>query len=208
VTLPDPPILVITNRKACREPLELRAGALFRAGCRWLSLRENDLEPPARLALLDRLIDVGQAFGASVGVHRDIEAAKATGSALHLPAGTSSALARRELGDTVLLGQSCHDASELANAVGVDYVTISPVFVSAGKPEYGPCLGTKGLRSLTTMARIPVIALGGIRVASLPELEKAGVDGIAVMGDAMSVRDPLSWFVELREALVRPRDQV
>ena len=61
--LPYPPILVITDRMQCAEPLEVRAAALFRGGCRWLSLREKDLEPEQRRALLERLIAHMQARG-------------------------------------------------------------------------------------------------------------------------------------------------
>jgi thiamine-phosphate pyrophosphorylase len=91
MTLPDPPILVITDRSQCPESLEDRAEKLFRGGCRWLSLREKDLPASERLSLLRRLIAIGKNFGAQVGVHGDIDAALASGAALHLPAGFSSA---------------------------------------------------------------------------------------------------------------------
>jgi len=60
VRLPDPPLLIITDRgQACR-PLEDVAAACFAAGCRWLSLREKDMPPEERLALLRRLVALGR----------------------------------------------------------------------------------------------------------------------------------------------------
>jgi drug/metabolite transporter (DMT)-like permease len=61
-TLPRPPLLVITDRRQARLPLEAIAEAAFAAGARWLSLREKDLSPMDRLALLRRLSAIGAGF--------------------------------------------------------------------------------------------------------------------------------------------------
>ncbi|HZB92301.1 MAG TPA: thiamine phosphate synthase, partial [Stellaceae bacterium] len=88
MTLPDPPILVITDRRQARRPLEEIAEAVFAAGGRWLSLREKDLDAASRATLLTRLVALGRRTGAMVGVHEDVAAARAAGAAaLHLPAG-------------------------------------------------------------------------------------------------------------------------
>lgn len=203
--LPDPPILVITDRKLCAEPLEARAEALFRGGCRWLSVRENDLDSIERVALLRRLIVIGRDFEATVGVHRDIAAAKTTGAALHLPAGSSPISVRHELGKAVLLGQSCHDADELKNTVGIDYATLSPVFRSGSKPGYGPWPDVADLRRLVAAASTPVIALGGIGAATLPDLAGVGVRGIAIMGEAMASAAPEIWFETVLRIWLRVR---
>ena len=134
------PILIITDRTQCAEPLEARAVALFRGGCRWLSLREKDLQPAERRAMLERLVAVAQPFGATVGVHDDLAVALALRIPLHLPADGDLATARRTL-DGALLGKSCHNAAEIAAAAkgGADYVTLSPFFPSVSKPGY--CAG-------------------------------------------------------------------
>ena len=62
--LPDPPLLVITDRRQARGPLEMVAEAAFAGGCRWLSLREKDLDALSREALLRRLVTIGRRFGA------------------------------------------------------------------------------------------------------------------------------------------------
>ncbi len=53
--IPWPPLLVITDRRQARIPLERLAGSVFAAGCRWLSVREKDLAPQARRDVLLRL---------------------------------------------------------------------------------------------------------------------------------------------------------
>ncbi len=161
--LPAPPLLVITDRRQARRPLEDIAAAAFAGGCRWLSLREKDLPAAERRDLLRRLVALGRSWGAVVGVHEDVAAARAEGAgAIHLPDGTSPAAARAALGAAVVIGVSAHDAPGIARAAaaGADYVTISPVFASASKPGYGPALGVEAVATMASAAAIPVRRLG------------------------------------------------
>ncbi len=191
--LPDPPLLVITDRGQARAPLTEIAEALFQAGVRWLMLREKDLDPAARRDLLCDLVVRGAEFGATVTVNGDVAAARATGAAgVHFPAGGDIEAARRALGPGTLIGASCHSAEEAAAAAaaGADYVTLSPVFPSAGKPGYGPALGPAGLGAMVARLAIPVVALGGIGAGNAGACLGAGAAGVAVMGAVMAAADP------------------
>jgi thiamine-phosphate pyrophosphorylase len=190
VKLPDPPLLAITDRRQARRPLVEIAEALFAGGVRWLSVREKDLPPEERLALLRPLVALGHRFGATVGVHDDVAAA-ASADALHLPEGGSIRTARTERGP-ILFGISAHDVTGLARADDddADYATLSPIFVSASKPEYGPALGLAALGAATHAVRLPVLALGGIDERTLPATISAGAAGAAVMGELMRADDP------------------
>lgn len=205
--LPDPPILVITDRAQCPEAIEARALALFRGGCRWLSLREKNLAAAETLSLLERLAAVGRDFGATVGVHGDIEAARSCGTAFHLPAGADPASARHVLGKSVLIGQSCHDAAELAAAAraGADYATLGPVAPTMSKPDYRPALSSHDLTALSAIAELPVLALGGVTTGNAAGLVKMGFAGVAVMGEAMRTPDPQGWFARLAATVRRGR---
>ncbi len=195
VPLPNPPLLVITDRGQARVPLTEIAEALFRAGGRWLMLREKDLDAAARRDLLRELVTLGAPFGATVTVNGDLAAARAAGAAgLHLPAGDDLETARRVLGPDALLGASCHSLGEAVVAVesGADYVTLSPVFESASKPGYGPALGPAGLGAMVARLAVPVpvIALGGVAAGNLGACLAAGAAGVAVMGAVMAAADP------------------
>lgn len=191
MSLPDPPVLLITDRRQCRGPLESVVRSAMEGGCRWVSLREKDLAPPARRDLLLRLLKIGRAFAACVTVHDDLEAA-CLADGLHLPHGGDAAMARRHLPPGALLGQSAHDlaSARLAAARGVDYVTLSPVFPSRSKPGYGPVLGADGLRGLVDGLSVPVIALGGVTGDKAAACRGAGAAGVAVMGAVMAAFDP------------------
>ena len=189
--LPDPALLIITDRLQARRPLEEIAEAAFAAGCRWLSLREKDLPPPERQDLLRRLVEIGRKYHASVTVHEDVAAAAAAGAAgIHLPRDGDVVAARRMLGADALIGVSAHDINEIARAeeAGADYVTLSPIFPSAGKPGY-PALGIDELADCAAKTVLPVIALGGIGTERIPACLAAGAAGVAAVGAVMSAGD-------------------
>jgi thiamine-phosphate pyrophosphorylase len=190
--LPVPPLLVISDRSQARRPLEEVAEAALAGGCRWFSLREKDLPAAERRAMLAALVALARRYGAAIGIHEDIEAAITAGAgALHLPTGASPEAARDRL-PGALIGASAHSAEEAAALLeaGADYVTVSPVFVSASKPGYGPALGLDGLANIVAHAPGPVVALGGITAENAELCLSAGARGVAVMGGVMRAADP------------------
>jgi thiamine-phosphate pyrophosphorylase len=194
VPLPDPPLLVITDRGQARAPLTEIAEALFQAGVRWLMLREKDLDAVAHRDLLCDLVARGARFGATVTVNGDLAAAQAAGAAgVHLPAGGDLgdrlAEARRALGPGALLGASAHcfEEAAAAAAAGAGYVTLSPIFESASKPGYGPALGPAGLKGM--VARLDRIKIDPVYIDGVEQIH--AVDRIAA-GDPNQPRSALA----------------
>lgn len=192
--LPEPPLLAITDRRLADRPLPQVAECLFACGVRWLSLRDKDLPERERLDLARAMIACARPWGARVTLHGDPALAAAAGvDGVHLPAGGDPAAARALLGVGALIGLSLHDsdgAAAMERAAGqADYVTVSPVFASASKPGYGPCLGEAGLRRWVELGGrwgLPVIGLGGLdRADAVAGCRAAGAAGVAVMGLAM-----------------------
>src|SRR6266478_2033818 len=201
--LPSPPLLVISDRSQARQPLGEIAEAVFRGGCRWFSLREKDLPAAERPDLLRALVLLGHRFGGSVTAHEDIAAViAAEADGVHLPGGGDPAAARRRLPQG-LIGVSAHAPEEAAAqlAAGADYVTLSPVFLTASKPGYGPAVGLDTLAAAARLSPRPVIALGGIDAANAPSCLAAGARGIAVMGEVMRAIDPEETVQRLRAAI-------
>ena len=190
--LPVPPLLVISDRRQARRPLEEVAEAVFAGGCRWFSLREKDLTPEERRVLLGELVSLGRRFGAVVTAHEDIEAVAAIGAdGVHVPGGGSPGAVRARL-PGALIGASAHSADEAVALLraGADYVTVSPVFMTASKPGHGPALGLEGLASIAARSPGPVVALGGITPENAAQCVAAGARGVAVMGEIMRSADP------------------
>src|SRR5216684_6060709 len=201
--LPHPPLLVISDRLQARRPLTEIAEAAFRGGCRWFSLREKDLPAAERCDLLRALAALGHRFGATVTAHEDIAsvvAAEAGG--VHLPGGGDPSAARRQLPQG-LIGVSAHTPQEAAAqlAAGADYVTLSPIFLSASKPGYGPALGLDALAAAAALSPGPLVALGGIDATNAAACLAAGARGIAVMGEVMRAADPKATVRNLLAAI-------
>jgi thiamine-phosphate pyrophosphorylase len=200
--LPDPPVLVISDRSQLRQPMLALAEAVFAGGCRWFSLREKDLPAAERRALLAALVELGHSYGAVVTAHEDIDAVVALGGdGVHLPGDGDPRAARLRL-PQALIGASAHSAAEAAAQLraGADYVTISPVFLTASKPGYGPAIGLDGLAKTAAAASGPVLALGGITAQNAGLCRSVGAVGIAVMGEVMRGADPRSTVADLIRA--------
>jgi thiamine-phosphate pyrophosphorylase len=191
--LPDPPLLVVTDRHQARLPLADVARAALAAGCRWISMREKDLSEEDQIALASTLLPIARRHGACLTVHGDAALARACGSdGVHLSAGGDPAAARKMLGREKLIGVSLHTVTE-AEAIDpgiVDYAIAGPAFETASKPGYGPEIGRKGLAEIARAATVPVLAIGGLNATRAAEVLAAGPVGIAVMGSIMRAVEP------------------
>jgi thiamine-phosphate pyrophosphorylase len=205
--LPQPPVLVITDRHQATQPLLSVAVALFEGGCRWISLREHDLSSAERINLLYRLVNYADRWKARVYVHGDYNAAMTTGAGgVHLPRGGSIKTARDFLGAGAIVGISAHNRNEAerAAALGADYVTLSPIFETESKPGYGPALGLAGLSAIAKSVPIPVLALGGVDAGNAADCRAVGAAGVAIMGAAMRAADPEAMIREVIDAMAKP----
>ena len=203
--LPDPPLLVISDRSQARRSLIEVAQAAFAGGCRWFSLREKDLPGNERRRLLAALVELGHRFRAVVTAHEDIDAVVTVGAdGVHLP-GEGDLRAARALLPAALIGVSAHSAAEAAARLraGADYATLSPVFPTASKLGYGPAIGLKGLARAVVEAPGPVVALGGVTAQNAAACRAAGARGIAVMGEVMRADDPEAAVAALLRAFHR-----
>jgi thiamine-phosphate pyrophosphorylase len=193
VRLPDPPLLLITDRQQARLPLADVVGAALVIGCRWVSMREKDLSEVDQVALARTLLSIARRHGACLTLHGDATLAKACGAdGVHLPAGSDPTASRAMLGPAKLIGVSLHTVTE-AEAIDpnvVDYAIAGPTFETPSKPGYGPEIGRKGLAEIARAAPVPVLAIGGLNATRVAEVLAAGPVGIAVMGGVMRAADP------------------
>jgi thiamine-phosphate pyrophosphorylase len=186
------PLLVITDRHQARHSIEIIASAVGRGGGRWLLLRDKDLAREERRDLGFRLAKIAADNGFALSVSTDVDFAAEVGAAgVHLQAAAAVAPARRRLGSAAIIGVSAHGLDDVvaAAAARADYVTLSPIFLTASKPGYGPALGTAALRAAAER-KIAVLALGGVTAETAAACLSAGARGVAVMGEIMRADDP------------------
>ncbi len=191
--LPDPPLMLVTDRSQARRPLGEVVGASLKAGCRWISLREKDLPEDEQVPILRTLLPMAHRYGARLLLHGEASLAKLAGAdGVHLPSGSDAGAARALVGEGTLIGVSIHTVTE-AEAIdphAADYALAGPAFETPSKPGYGPEIGRKGLGEIARASRVPVLAIGGINASRIAEIIAAGCAGVAVMGTVMRAPDP------------------
>jgi thiamine-phosphate pyrophosphorylase len=191
--IPQPPLLLVTDRRQARRPLSAVVDAALAAGCRWVSLREKDLPADEQILLARSLLSAVHAQGAKLMLHGEAALARDAGvDGVHLASGRDAVAARTLIGPERILGVSIHtvtEAERIAPAY-VDYALAGPAFETPSKPGYGREIGRKGLVDIAGSCRVPVLAIGGINAARLGEVLAGGAAGAAVMGGVMRAADP------------------
>lgn len=101
--------------------------------------------------------------------------------------GPVGALCKRA-SETLQIGCSIHnfDEAKKRETEGADFITYSPIYLTASKPGYGPAVGVANLARLAKQVKLPIFALGGITPARVAACMEAGAAGIAVMSGVMS----------------------
>jgi thiamine-phosphate pyrophosphorylase len=192
--LPDPPLLLVTDRAQARLPLAEVVRCVLAAGCRWISLREKDLSQDDQCNLAMDLLPSVRRYGGRLSLHGEASLASQCGGlhGVHLSAASDAAAARKMLGTDRLVGVSVHTVTEAEtlDPEVTDYAIAGPVFETASKPGYGPAIGRKGLHEIARASRIPVLAIGGLNAVRAAEVLAVGPVGIAVMGSVMRSPDP------------------
>jgi len=102
--------------------------------------------------------------------------------------------ARAVLGPGAIVGVSTHSDAEIdaALAAGADYLGFGPVFATATKEAaLPPPHGIEGLaRAVRRAGRTPVVAIGGITVASAAAVAAAGAACAAAISELCDASDP------------------
>ena len=169
-----------------------------------VQLRERTLDDAALYALGHALRALTHAHGALLLVNDRIDVARGIkADGVHLPERNCSPRdARALLGAEALVGVSRHDARGLAESAeqGADYATLSPVHAVEGK---APPLGISGFSVICRAARLPLYALGGVRVEDAAALREGGARGVAVIREVLGAADPAARTRQLIAAFER-----
>lgn len=177
-----PRLLLLTDRSQLRlgRGLVRTVHECVEAGLTHLVVREHDLPPDARHALVGALVDLP---GLTVVSSRITDP---VAHGLHQPADPCHPPATGTAHQ--LLGRSCHTRREVCRAAadGVDYVTLSPFALTPSKPGHGPALDPDAYADHP----VPAYALGGITPENARAARDAGAHGVAVMGAVMRAAEP------------------
>lgn len=173
--------------------LSAMVGAALKGGVKLVQYRNKIAPAPMRRAQAAEMLRICRASSAKLIVNDHLDLALEIGAdGVHL-GGTDGdlAAARKALGAERILGVSCYNEMERAEAAasaGADYLAFGAMFASSTK------LDAKSVpMTLLTEAKrrfgLPVAAIGGINLTNAPEVIAAGADMVAVITDLFDTMD-------------------
>lgn len=180
--------------------------AALAGGVDIVQLRQKGIEARAELAAIEVFADACARHGALLAVNDRADIAYAASpDVLHLGQGDLPvSVARRILGEDVLIGRSTHNDAEVAAAAiepGVDYYCVGPVWPTPTKPGR-PAPGLPLLRHAATMpGDRPWFAIGGIDTDTLGDVLDAGARRVVVVRAIADADDPGAAAAELAQRL-------
>lgn len=198
-------LYLITDRAAAaRPPVDIVEECLG-AGLRAVQLREKDLAVRPLLALAESLREATRRHGARLLVNDRADVALAVGAdgVQRTHASLPVAALRAITPKGFLVGASTHSLAEARQAVaeGADFIVFGPVYDTPSKRSYGPPQGLGALEAVAGSVSRPVIAVGGLTPARVPEVLATGAAGVAVIRDIYAAARPAEQTKAFLDAL-------
>jgi thiamine-phosphate pyrophosphorylase len=188
--------VVTDDSMLSRGGFEARAAAVIDAGGRGLvlHLRGPRTDGATLFRIASELLPRARRTGSLLFVNDRLDVALAAEADGAHVGGRSLGVktARALLGPDAWLGASTHEAGEAlaARAEGADYAFLGTIFDTPTHPDRKG-MGLEGLAA--TAGRVqgfPLVAIGGIDPARVPEVLAAGAYGVAVVRGVWDARDP------------------
>ncbi len=183
-----------TASRAGWRPPDL-ARAFFEGGARLVQLRAPAVDAATLLRWSAEVVAQARSVGATVIVNDRTDVALLAGAdGVHLgQRDLPVAAARRLLGGRAVIGLSTHDPEQVqaARHVPVTYLAMGPVYATRTKDTGCAAVGMGAIRRAATAAGDrPVVAIGGITLATAPAVIAAGAASVAVISDLLAGGDP------------------
>ncbi|UCG14999.1 MAG: thiamine phosphate synthase [Deltaproteobacteria bacterium] len=118
-------------------------------------------------------------------------------------------VARSILGPDKIIGASAFNVDEAttAEAMGADYLGLSPIFVTATKPELVEQIGIERISSFRESLRIPLVGIGSMNRSNVYEAVMAGLDGVAVVSAICAQEDPRAAAQAIRAEVMKAKSK-
>ncbi|MEL6345027.1 MAG: thiamine phosphate synthase [Myxococcota bacterium] len=165
------------------------------AGCEVIQLRAKGWEESALLDVAGRMKEALHARGCRLIINDNpIVASRCGADGVHLGQDDGDInVVRALLGPSVWIGRSTHTLEQVEQAqTEADYIGFGPIFSTQTKRTGYAERGVEMLKDAITRSQIPVVAIGGITPARLPDIKHAGAKHWAVISAILRAPDRIA----------------
>lgn len=188
-------LYLVTDRPLCKgRSLEWVVEESLKGGATLVQLREKECDTGEFINLAVRLKKILSKYNVPLLINDRVDVALAADAdGVHI--GQSDMpyeMARKILGPDKIIGLSIESIEEAkkANDIDVDYIAVSPVYLTSTKTDTSKALGLEGVREISRISGHPVCGIGGMNRETSGAVIRAGADGVAVISAIVSADDP------------------
>jgi len=205
-------LYVILDRPLARgKDLKELAREIIAGGADAIQLRDKTSCDAGLLKDAKTIRKLTKDSGVSFIINDRVEIAKnADADGVHLgQLDTTVDVARTVLGKSKIIGKSCHslEQAKKAEAEGVDYIGIGPIFKTTTKPGLEP-IGLEVINNVKKSVFIPFVSIGGINKTNVGSILGRGASCIAVASAIICSDKPREVSRQLKNILDGEHDAV
>ncbi len=193
-------LYLVTDEALClgRPILEVVKEAV-KGGVKAVQIREKNNNTRDFLELAKLLVKEVQSQGIPIIINDRVDIALASNAAgIHVGQSDMPVLeARKLLGDKKIIGLTVPnmDILKLSYDLPVEYLAVSPVFLTNTKKDTAPAWGVEGMKKAreflnTVNYKKPLMTIGGINKENAKAILEAGIDSLAIVSAICSANDP------------------
>lgn len=201
--------LVTDSNLSKGRPLHYIVEEAVKGGVTMVQLREKNISTREFYQLAVSLKETLQSMNVPLIINDRLDIAFAVNAdGLHI--GQSDLpydVARRLMGRDKIIGFSVETIEQARNAnhLDVDYIGLSPVFLTNTKTDINTPLGLEGVKNIASFIKHKTVAIGGINETNAGEVIVNGADGIAVVSAIVSHENPRKAAAELKSIICKAK---
>ena len=186
-------LYAVTDRSwTGKQTLLQQVESALKGGATCVQLREKELDFEAFLTEAVELKALCGRYGVPLIINDNVEIALRCGAdGVHVGQEDMEAGGvRAKVGADMIVGVTAKTVEQAlaAQQAGADYLGSGAVFSSVAKPNALP-MSKEMLRSICGAVTIPVVAIGGINLRNIGELEHTNIHGVAVVSGIFAAED-------------------
>ena len=157
-----------------------------KGGADWVQLRVKNKTYDEWLRMAQEAKLVCLKYGAKLIINDNVRIAKEVGAdGVHLgKEDMNPKEARKILGSNFIIGGSTNSMEDVRRMMenGCEYIGIGPYRFTSTKENLNPVLGLEGIRKIADQfgKKIPMVAIGGIKLEDIEPLMQTGIREVAV----------------------------